>query len=89
MKSCKTRNVTPVSSSDYIDSDLLNGHASGESIYICTDALVNFSNHFIEKVQHPFTLVTGDSDTPINNNLIQHDAIKKILDNPHLVNWFA
>ena len=26
---------------------------------------------------------------PINNNLIQHEAIKKVLDHPHLVNWYA
>jgi hypothetical protein len=89
MKSCKARNSTPVSSSDFIDPLILNGHAPGESIYICTDALLNFSHHFVEQIHHPFTLVTGDSDTPINNNLIQHGAIKKILDHPHLVNWFA
>ncbi len=89
MKSCKTRNSKPVSSSDFIDPDLLNQHTSGKSIYICTDALLNFSHHFIDKIEHPFILVTGDSDTPINNNLIQHEAIKKILEHSQLVNWFA
>ncbi len=89
MKSCKARNSAPVSSNDYIDPHILDRHYSGDSIYVCTDALLNFSLNVIEKIQHPFTLVTGDSDTPINNNLIQHEAIKKILDHPHLVNWYA
>ncbi len=89
MKSCKARNSAPVSSNDYIDPHILDRHYSGDSIYVCTDALLNFSLNVIEKIQHPFTLVTGDSDTPINNNLIQHEAIKKILDHPHFVNWYA
>lgn len=89
MKSCKARNSIPTSSSDKIDANILHDHAARESIYICTDALLNFSNHFLDKVEHPFTLVTGDSDTPINNNLIQHESIKKILEHPKLVSWFA
>lgn len=89
LKLCANRNNAPQSSSDHIDTNFLNRHCSGESMYICTDALLNFSNRMIHAIQHSFTLVTGDSDTPINNNLIQNEAIKKILDHPHLVNWYA
>lgn len=89
MKSCKARNSAPVSSCDYIDPQILDGHSSGESIYVCTDALLNFSLNIVEKIQHSFTLVTGDSDTPINNNFIQLEGINKILNYPHLVNWYA
>lgn len=89
MKSCKAFNTKPVSSVDHIDTHILNDHGFNESIYICTDALLNFSCNFIDKIEHPFSLITGDSDTPITQNLIQHEAIKKILDNPYLINWFA
>jgi hypothetical protein len=89
LKSCNARNVTPVSSRDHIDPIILNGLRSGESIYICTDALFNFSNHYLDKIHHPFTLVTGDSDTTISQNLIQHEAIIKVLNHPYLMNWFA
>jgi len=89
VKACQARNASPVSSSDHIDPQLLHGHAPGESIYVCTDALLNFSLHHLDRIQHPFALVTGDSDTPITQSLIQHDAIRKILDHPHLVNWHA
>jgi hypothetical protein len=89
MKSCKTRNSNPVSSSDFIDPQVLQKITDGGSIYICTDALLNFSHNFLEKIQHPFTLVTGDSDTPINNNLIQHESIRNILESELLINWFA
>ena len=89
LKSCKVRNSMPLSSSDHIDTNLLNSHLLGDSIYICTDALLNFSLNFIEQIHNPFTLLTGDSDTPITNNLIQYNYISKILENPNLVNWFA
>jgi hypothetical protein len=89
LKSCRFRNSTPLSSSDKLDPYLFNEHLLGDSIYICTDALLNFSHNFLKKIQNPFTLVTGDSDTPITNNLIQNSDISKILDNSNLVNWFA
>jgi len=89
LKSCRVRNSSSLSSSDHLDPDLLNGHLSGETIYICTDALHNFSLNFFEKIHHPFILLTGDSDTPITNNFIQNKDICKILENPNLVNWFA
>lgn len=89
MKSCDGRNRKPVSSNAHIDPDILNLHASGDSIYVCTDALLNFSEHFLDRIQAPFTLVTGDSDTPINNHLIQHEPIQKILTNSNLIKWFA
>jgi hypothetical protein len=89
MKSCNAQNKNPVSSSDFIDLDILDAHKSGGSIYICTDALLNFSGNFLTKIQHPFKLVTGDSDTPINNNLIQHESIRNILENQYLEKWYA
>jgi hypothetical protein len=89
LKSCKARNSTPVSSSNHIDPYILNEHRPGDSIYICTDALFNFSNHYVDQIQHPFTLVTGDSDTPINQKFIDHEGIKKVLGHPCLENWYA
>ncbi len=89
MKSCSARNRTPSSSSDFIDADILHGHVPVQSIYVCTDALLNFSHYVVDGIHQPFTLVTGDSDTPINSNLIQHASIQKILNHPNLVRWFA
>jgi hypothetical protein len=89
LKSCRLRNSNPLSSSDHLDPNLLNGHLAGDSIYICTDALLNFSHNFIEKIHCPFTLLSGDSDTPITNDFIQNREISKILNNTNLINWFA
>ena len=89
MKSCNAYNNTPLSSIDYIDPNILDDLGNRESIYICTDALFNFSSNFLDKIQYPFILITGDSDTPITQNLIEHVAIKNILDNPNLIKWHA
>ena len=89
LKICGAQNSTPISSSTQIEADLFIKSARNQSIYICTDALLSFSESFIDQIKYPFTLVTGDSDTPINNNLIQHEPIKKVLNHPHLVNWYA
>jgi hypothetical protein len=89
LKICSIQNYTPVSSSSLIETDLIKKLNNNQSVYICTDALLSFSDFFIDQIKCPFTLVTGDSDTPINNNLIQHEPIKKILNHPHLVIWYA
>jgi len=89
LKSCKSRNLSPISSSDSIDKIILDNHNKNGSIYICTDALIKFSYDYLDKIIYPFTLVTGDSDTPITNNLIQHESIQRILNNSNLINWFA
>lgn len=89
LKICKSRNKSPVSSSDYIDLDILNDHRSGESIYICSDALLKFSNQIIDLIDHPFSLVTGDSDILISEDLIQKEFIQKIICHPNLINWHA
>lgn len=89
LKSCKARNSAPASSNDYIDPNILNTLEPGESIYICTDALLNFSQKFLDNIKFSFTLVTGDSDTSIDNEFIQNKSISRILNNPYLDNWYA
>ena len=89
IKACSARNNTPTSSSDHINPKILNSHKQDGTIYICTDALLNFSHNFVDQIQNPYVLVTGDSDTPITNPLIQHESIRKILNDPKLINWYA
>ncbi len=89
LKSCISHNLNPVSSSGHIDSNLLESHTRGGTIYVCTNALINFSENYLELLDSPFKLVTGDSDEPINNLILQHDTVKKILDHPLLIKWYA
>jgi len=89
LKSCGIHNKNPVSSQPHIDADLLQDHRSGGSIYVCTDALKNFSENFLLQIQSPFVLVSGDSDVPVGESLLADPIITIILDNEHLLGWFA
>jgi len=58
------------------------------TIYVPSDGLPYFADHIIDKINFPFILVSGDSDLAIDeSNLNTH--LKKILENPKLVRWFA
>ena len=89
IKSCNSHNKELRSSSDLIDADLLRNHFPGGSIYICTEAILNFVDHFLGKIDQPFVLVTGDSDIRITDAVLRNEKIQSILANPHLIQWFA
>lgn len=89
LKSCDIHNLNPTSSSNEIDIDLVNFLPENPSIYICTDAIFNFSESFAPKIVKPFTLVTGDSDLAIDINLIKTNSVQKLLENKFLNRWFA
>jgi len=89
LKSCHSHNREPISSSPDIDADLLERHAHGRSIYVCTDALINFATNFLPEIELPFVLVSGDGDTAVSAELLNHPVITALLDNELLVSWFA
>lgn len=89
MKSCSYFNKNPISSNDAIDHNLIVDLKPFESIYVCTDALFNFSNIFLSSITVPFILVTGDSDMPINSELLNHSVIIKLLESNFLIKWYA
>jgi hypothetical protein len=89
LRSCDSYNVRPRSSVDSIDSSLLERHAPGGSIYVCTDALLRFANEVLPNISSPFLLVTGDSDTPIDVDFLSFPHAQAILGSPYLIEWFA
>lgn len=89
LKSCHSHNRKPISSSPDIDTDLLANHSHGRSIYVCTDALINFATHFFPKIDLPFVLVSGDGDTAVSTDLLNQPAIAALLESELLVSWFA
>lgn len=58
------------------------------SIYICTDALPDFSKRVLPNIRRAFTLVSGDSDMPVNLSMLG-ETISLISNHPHLNVWFA
>jgi hypothetical protein len=89
LKSCCTHNRRPVSSSTEIDPDLLAGHRQGGSIYVCTDAVPEFSRNFLPHISAPFRLVTGDSDRPVSTESLGEAAFRAIIEHEHCLGWFA
>ena len=89
LKICNSHNKLPKSSSSEIDQDLLKNLCCGGSVYICSDALENFAEKFLDQINTPFTLVTGDSDRSIDDYLLKTKAAEKIINNNYCINWFA
>ena len=89
LKSCDHHNKHPISSSIEIDFDILKNLKSNESIYICTDALINFSKNYLEKITNPFVLVSGDSDIEINERFLEQTEIQAILSSNYMTLWYA
>jgi hypothetical protein len=69
--------------------DLIEPHRPGGAIYVCTDALREFSETKLPHINSKFVLVTGDSDTSVTDIFIFDPLIKKIVDHKFLVNWYA
>lgn len=89
LKSCDLHNIFPASSNTHIDPSLLEKYSDGFSIYVCTDAIPNFINNFLPKIKGNFTLVTGDSDTTVDANLLNSKLIFNLISDPRLKTWHA
>ena len=59
------------------------------SMYLCSNALINFSKKMIDKIKIPFILVSGNSDLEVSPNAIGKNYFYKILNNKFLQKWFA
>ena len=88
-KSCSNHNKILISSCSAIDEDLLRNLQKGSSIYVCSDALINFARFFLDHISQPFVLVSGDSDITIDEDLLTNIYIKNMLKSDKLIGWFA
>jgi hypothetical protein len=89
LKSCHSHNRKPESSTPQLDLDLLRNHRAGQTIYVCTEALRNFSDNFLGTIKAPFVLISGDADTVISENLQADPVITAILNNEFLIVWYV
>lgn len=89
LKSCPVRNEQPISSHALIDDTLLERHRANDAIYVCTDALENFSRNFLPEIEAPFVLVSGDSDRAISDSFLSEPALQRLLEDPRLLHWYA
>lgn len=90
LKSCAARNSIPRSSNSTLDLNFANTlKESPKTIYVNTDALVNFIENFLPQIQFPFNLVTGDSDTRIDEAFFDYFNINKIIESDVIRKWYA
>jgi len=61
----------------------------GMSIYVCSEALSFFVVRILPRLQHRFTLVTGDSDLSIPKEAIGSGHFARLIHHPLLIRWFA
>lgn len=54
--------------------------------YVCNDALEDFVNNNLNKINYNFTLISGDSDRSIKKSIL---SVKKILNNKFLKKWYC
>lgn len=62
---------------------------NGMSIYVCSDLLRWFVWNVLSHIKHDFVLVSGDSDMCIPMEAINASETTTLLNNPHLLKWFA
>jgi hypothetical protein len=94
LKSCDFHSPTPRSSCSndvgYLLAMLDSGKMfDGMSIYVCSDLLNLFVGKFLPRLNHRFTLVSGDSDLVVPYEAITEDDTVTLLENPLLIRWFA
>jgi hypothetical protein len=89
LKSCKCHDCNPVSSSPVLPEGLMSGHRSGDSVYVCTDALERFVTDHLSGINCPFVLVSGDSDRPVDDKLLENPSIASMLASERLLAWYA
>jgi hypothetical protein len=94
LNSCDFHSVNPKSScnndfSYLIDMISSNAMNHGVSIYVCSDLLKYFVNIILPKMQHTFTLVSGDSDLCVPIEVLSETETSRLLLSPYLLKWFV
>jgi len=90
LRSCDLHAEFPTSDSFDIPSEIaarMPGHHG--SLYLSTPMLPRFVERHLNELKHPFTLVTGDSDTPLGTEAFPREMLMRILEHPLLIRWFA
>lgn len=89
LKSCSIRNAVPRSSDERLDPGFTDSFKSGDSIYVCTEALLNFSTTYFDRIDGEFILFSGDSDLSVSDKLISRPEISRMINSGRLKAWYA
>lgn len=89
LKSCVCRSFTPLSSLRQIINQDFSNLKDGDSIYICSSALQDFVDNYLNKIRTTFVLVTGDSDAAIPVQALTEQAFHQLIESKLLIAWFS
>jgi hypothetical protein len=90
LKSCVHRSPNPVSSQTHVDWDLkIDQMKDGDTVYICSSALLDFVNRILPQIKTRFILLSGDSDASIPTSVLPSDEFCKLISSGYLIVWFS
>lgn len=89
MKSCTSRSSTPISSIPVVFNQRFDRLAAGDSVYICSAALNDFVEKWLDTITVRFVLLTGDSDDPVPLRPLSADNFERLISSEKLIAWFA
>jgi len=92
LKSCDYYSHTPLSSIrqiyNYPSIEILK-NIKNPSIYICSSAILYFSNVMMPLIDFSFILVSGDCDETIPEEILNTNDFSKLLNDTRLIHWFC
>jgi hypothetical protein len=90
LKSCQHRSPYPRSSSPSVDWHIHPENIKeGDTIYICSSALFDFTNRILPQIKTRFILVSGDSDASIPTGALTENAFTQLINSEYLIVWFS
>lgn len=89
LKSCVIKSATPMSSVRHVINQDFKSLNDADTIYICSSALADFVNNYLDKITTRFILLSGDSDVPIPNGALTPLAFEKLYNCDRLIAWFS
>lgn len=89
LKSCVCRMNTPVSSTVLVNHIFVDKLKDGDTIYVCSSALLDFVCRILPIISTRFILVSGDSDSSIPFHSLLKDAFHVLINNEYLIVWFS
>tara|TARA_Y100000389_G_scaffold171139_1_gene178628 strand:+ start:5063 stop:5968 length:906 start_codon:yes stop_codon:yes gene_type:complete len=92
LKSCEYFSLTPYSSTrqlyNYPQLKTIK-NIKNTSIYICNSAIPHFINVMLPQIDFSFTLVSGDSDDIIPQEVLNNTEYNKLLNDNRVIHWFC
>jgi hypothetical protein len=89
MRSCDYYTANPQSSSNHIEIPFQRGQPAHKSIYVCSDAIEKFCLEVEPMIDCQYTLVSGDSDREITDEICEKSLVSKIILNSKMKSWYA